>query len=332
MRKTLLALIVILAIVTASVGGTLADFSDIETSHDNYIETGSLDLKVATADENWVAGDFHDDPTLDMVMEIDDGQICQTYGANLLLKNAGSGAGWAYLFFHLTEDSASIGDTTTLSIWYDTDGDLLLELIAGGTLGSLDLTPILLAELPGGEIRRLRLEIHPTTAPSQTITSFRMAFNVAFWLPQLLCYSDIENTDGYLEGVAYEGCTPGAWKNRLLDIGEWVPTGYSPDDVLKDVFTEVGCWPAYAPLKNRTLEDALGFPGGNTLREKAQILLRAAVAALLNASHPDVNYPMLEAEVIVQVNAALATQNAVTIINLATALDDANNLGSPLCD
>ena len=329
MKKILLALIVILAIATASVGGTLADFSDIETSPDNYIATGSLDIKVATADENWVAGVFHDDPSLDMVMEIDDGEICQTYGANLLLKNAGSGAGWAYLFFHLTEDSASIADTTTLSILYDTDGNSTLDLVINGTLGSLDLTPILLAELPDGETRRLRLEIHPTTAPGQTISSFRLAFNVAFWLPQMLSYSDIENTDGYLEGVVYQGCTPGAWKNRLLWISEWTETGYSPDDKLKDVFLEVGYWPAYAPLKNKTLEEALGFPGGDTLREKAQILLRAAVAALLNASHPDVNYPRLESEVIDDVNDALESQDKDTIINLATALDNDNNLGCP---
>jgi len=329
MRKILLALIVVLAIASASVGGTFAGFSDIETSHDNYIETGSLDLKVATADENWVAGDFHDDPTLDMVMEIDDAEICQTYGSNLLLKNAGSGAGWAYLFFYLTEDSASIADTTTLSILYDTNGDLSFDLVIDGTLDSLNLTPILLDELPDGETHRLRLEIHPTTAPDQTITSFRLEFNVAFWLPQLLSYSDIENTDGYLVGVVYQGCTPGAWKNRLLWISEWTDTDYSPDDELKDVFEEVGYWPAYAPLKNKSLEEALDFPGGDTLREKAQILLRAAVAALLNASHPDVNYPRSESEVIDDVNNALASQDKDTIINLATALDNDNNLGCP---
>ena len=96
MRKIVLALIVVLAIATASVGSTLADFSDIEPSHDNYINTGSLDLKVAVADECWVPGVFHDDPQLDLAMAVDDGQICETYGANLLLRNAGSGAGWFF--------------------------------------------------------------------------------------------------------------------------------------------------------------------------------------------------------------------------------------------
>ena len=98
---------------------------------------------------------------------------------------------------------------------------------------------------------------------------------------------------------------------------------------MKDVFEEVENWPAYAPLKNKTLLEALNFPGGDTLREKAQILLRAAVAALLNASHPDVNYPRSALEVIDDVNNALASQNVVTIINLAEALDADNNLGSP---
>ena len=336
MRKTLLALIVILAIATASVGGTLADFSDIETSQDNYIKTGSLDLKVATADENWVAGVFHDDPMLDMVMEIDDGEICQTYGTNLLLKNVGSGAGWAYLFFHLTEDSASIADTTTLSIWYDTDGDLTLELITEGTLGSLDLTPILLAELPDGETHRLRLEIHPTTAPDQVITSFRLAFNVAFWLPQLLSYSDIENTDGYLEGVVYQGCTPGFWGGTdtsnnwgptLWDEAndpDWTVAGgsgtnpYIHTTLFNDFFT------SHPDLDGLTMMNLVGTGGGpNPVRKAARDL----VAAYLNASF-GMNYPLDTTELHNLWDAAVTT-GVPTFSDLHNMLDIYNNLGSP---
>ena len=70
---------------------------------------------------------------------------------------------------------------------------------------------------------------------------------------------------------------------------------------------------------------ALNFRGGNTIPEKAEILLRAAVAAVLNADSPGVNYPLTSTQVIDAVNAALASQDATTIINLANQLDGDNN-------
>jgi hypothetical protein len=59
----------------------------------------------------------------------------------------------------------------------------------------------------------------------------------------------------------------------------------------------------------------------------ARILLRSAVAALLNASHPDINYPMSEAEIIDAVNAALASMNRNTMEMLKNQLDMYNNAG-----
>jgi hypothetical protein len=83
-------------------------------------------------------------------------------------------------------------------------------------------------------------------------------------------------------------------------------------------------------LDNRTLVQALNFKGGSGAQGAAQILLRAAVAALLNSAHPDVDYPRTTAEVIADVNAALASGNRSTMLALATELDDDNNLGCPL--
>jgi hypothetical protein len=70
---------------------------------------------------------------------------------------------------------------------------------------------------------------------------------------------------------------------------------------------------------------ALGFPRGG-----ASALLRHAVAAVLNATHPAVAYPLTAREVIDLVNAALASGNAVTIENLKNQLDRYNNPGSDL--
>ncbi len=78
-------------------------------------------------------------------------------------------------------------------------------------------------------------------------------------------------------------------------------------------------------MGSATQVQALNFRGGNTLPEKAEILLRAAVAALLNADSPDVSYPLTSQQVINAVNAALASQDATTIINLANQLDADNN-------
>ena len=65
--------------------------------------------------------------------------------------------------------------------------------------------------------------------------------------------------------------------------------------------------------------------------DKAQLLLLQSVAALLNASQPLINYPLGQADVISQVNAALAG-NGPQILALKDTLDGYNNLGSPACE
>jgi hypothetical protein len=118
-----------------------------------------------------------------------------------------------------------------------------------------------------------------------------------------------------------EGCTPGYWKNHL---DSWAPTGFSPAQTLASVFSGTGT------LGSNTLLQALSFGGGSTLTAKKQILLRAAVASLLNASHPDVAFGDSAADVIAAVNAALASSDKGTILALASSLDDDNNAGCPL--
>jgi hypothetical protein len=83
-------------------------------------------------------------------------------------------------------------------------------------------------------------------------------------------------------------------------------------------------------LDDTTLLDALSLRGGPGTRGAAEILLRAAVASLLNAAHPDIDYPRTTAEIIADVNAALASLDRATILALARELDADNNLGCPL--
>lgn len=127
---------------------------------------------------------------------------------------------------------------------------------------------------------------------------------------------------GTCKPVVKQGCTPGYWKNHP---NAWSKTGYMSSQTVGSVFTS-----APTTLSSYTLLQALNFGGGSTLDEAKQNLLRAAVAALLNAAHPDVNYELTEAEVIALVNAALTSTDRSTILALAAKLDGYNNKGCPL--
>lgn len=138
--------------------------------------------------------------------------------------------------------------------------------------------------------------------------------------------SPVSDTDpcnyvGWLPGD--QGCPPGYWKNHT---DSWPPTGFSPSQKVNSVFAVPGY---YSTLGNATLLEALAFGGGPGGEGAAEILLRAAVAALLNASHPGIDYPLFVPEVTSQVNAAL-TQPRDAMLTLAAQLDADNNLGCPL--
>jgi hypothetical protein len=122
------------------------------------------------------------------------------------------------------------------------------------------------------------------------------------------------------EPTGGEGCTPGYWKNH---DDSWAATGFAQGATLESVFNV----PDSYGLDNVTLLDALSLKGGSTVAAASQILLRAAVAALLNAGHPGVDYAELSADIIADVNAALASGNRDTILALATTLDNLNNAG-----
>lgn len=119
-----------------------------------------------------------------------------------------------------------------------------------------------------------------------------------------------------------EGCTPGYWKNHTE---AWGPSGYNPNQTASSVFANIP-----GDLGSKTLLQSLDGGGGPSVTGAAKILLRAAVAALLNAAHPDVDYPRTAASIIADVNAALGSNNRDTILALATALDNDNNRGCPI--
>jgi hypothetical protein len=123
-----------------------------------------------------------------------------------------------------------------------------------------------------------------------------------------------------------EGCSPGFWKNRAVTLGL-----YDTSRTLGSVFS---FGPDFTSLASKTFLEALNFKGGNTIQAAAQILLRQAVAALLNAENPSVSYPRTVTEVVDAVNGVLntATPSRDSILALAASLDADNNLQCPLGD
>ncbi len=106
----------------------------------------------------------------------------------------------------------------------------------------------------------------------------------------------------------FKGCTPGYWKNHTENWPVDATTA------LWDDYFSVGD-PSW------TLLEAVNMKGG-----KDKALVRHAAAAILNALHPDKNYPLSVAEIQALVNGAYGTQDWESVKNL---LDENNNLG---CD
>ena len=134
--------------------------------------------------------------------------------------------------------------------------------------------------------------------------------------------------------------TPGFWKTHGPGAPHgkdaWQYTDYEVGDLLDDVF-ELGpiaglsVKGSLTGFADKTLLDALNFRGGGGEAGAAEILLRAAVASLLNASIndkydiPGFFFPLTVANVIEMVNDALDSYDRSEMLALAGMLDDLNN-------
>ena len=120
-----------------------------------------------------------------------------------------------------------------------------------------------------------------------------------------------------------EGCTPGYWKNNAIKWGAVSWVGYTPSQTLESVFDV----PDSLGLDSKTLLQGLQFQGGRGVSGASQILLRSAVAAVLNAANPNVDYAMSALQIIADVNSALASGDRDEMLTLAGELDGFNNDG-----
>jgi hypothetical protein len=115
-------------------------------------------------------------------------------------------------------------------------------------------------------------------------------------------------------------CTPGYWKNHE---DSWALAGLDSTQLTGDTFGNAVLY----GLDDETLLESLSGRGGPDVEDAARILLRAAVASLLNAAVED---PASTAEIVDAVDAALASGNRDEILTVAEELDTLNNEGT--CD
>lgn len=135
----------------------------------------------------------------------------------------------------------------------------------------------------------------------------------------------------------FEGCTPGFWRNHSVvapgnQDDAWLATGYTGDqrfgdaDVFDRLITiRIGDRGRPVEVTDPTLLDAVVAAGGGT-----SALARHAVAALLNAAHPDVNAYYTVEEVVQMVQEALDDGDPASIGGTKDLLERANELGCPL--
>lgn len=120
-----------------------------------------------------------------------------------------------------------------------------------------------------------------------------------------------------------QGCTPGYWKNHT---DSWVT--YESYHAVMDII--VFPTALYHEFAGVTIHQALSLKGGNGVEGAARILVRHAVAALLNVRHSGVNYPLEKDQIKSLVNSALASLDRDQILAAATFLMTQNELGCPL--
>lgn len=125
--------------------------------------------------------------------------------------------------------------------------------------------------------------------------------------------------------IGNEGCTPGYWKNHTENwLEDDVSRSYETDQTLRSVF---------GVDSDVTLLEALQGGGGKGVDGARKVLARAAVAAVLNAAHEGLGYPLRRGGatgLLTTVPSTWISGDRDAILALAAELDGLNNLGCPL--
>jgi predicted ribosomally synthesized peptide with SipW-like signal peptide len=162
----ILAILVVMGLVLPRVG-TIATWSDSETSEENYIETGSLDLKVRDQDDTpWGSG-------VGAMFDIPDGHTCTSYEHTVSLFNAGDANGIAYLEIKNLADADGLASVMDTEIWYD--GDLVISSWMSNLAGQ----EIELGDLLASETKMATIVLHPAGGDTGDSLTFDVEFDLA---------------------------------------------------------------------------------------------------------------------------------------------------------
>jgi predicted ribosomally synthesized peptide with SipW-like signal peptide len=161
----ILAILVVMGLVLPRVG-TIATWSDSETSEGNYIETGSLDLKVRDQDDMpWGSG-------VGAVFDIPDGHTCTSYGQTVSLFNAGDADGVAYLKIKNLADADGLASVMETEIWYDGG------LVTSSWMSNLAGQEIELGDLLSSETKMATIVLHPIGGDTGDSLTFDIEFDL----------------------------------------------------------------------------------------------------------------------------------------------------------
>lgn len=124
--------------------------------------------------------------------------------------------------------------------------------------------------------------------------------------------------DAVLEVLSHDETPPtGRWPDSMEEragVGPGVDQDQLLDTPIGEIFAEAGLYPQFATA---SLLEALALPAGQGVSGAVGALLRAAAAAILCASHPDVASSRGREEIIKDVDACLASGDAEAMLALA---------------
>ena len=122
----------------------------------------------------------------------------------------------------------------------------------------------------------------------------------------------------------FEGCSVGFWRPN---VDAWEPTNKDPDETIFETFEVPEGDIPFTPT-DATLIDGLQVGAANPITPEWRGFVRQAIAAILNAQHPEVNYPLTPEEV------KSRFQSVIENLDLRDAveseLDAFNDLDCPL--
>jgi len=172
--------VMVFALLAAAIGSTFATFSDSETSQNNCIETGYLDLKVNDRDDGpWGGG-------VGAIMQITDAVAGSWYRSTVQLWNAGDTPGTVYLKLKIPDGAVGLAALTSVEIWFSD------KLVRTGSADYMNNQEIGLGTLPSKQLRELTLALRANEGLPGDQFDFSLHFDL------IGSWSDSEVSDGNL--------------------------------------------------------------------------------------------------------------------------------------